>query len=62
MLDLKEEVCMLRCKGKNYGGRQEDGSRIDPRGDVVINGVAVVEEVVAPIDPYSTSISKGGGA
>ena len=56
MRDLEEEVRMLRCKGE-----EDDGSRIGPRGDIVINGVGGVEEGVAPIDPSSTSISKGGG-
>ena len=58
MRDLEEEVRKIRCKGEEEEGRHEDGSRIDPRGDVVINGVEGVEEEVAPIDP--TSISKGG--
>ena len=35
--------------------------RIDTRGDVVINRVEGVEEKVAPIDHYLTSILKGGG-
>ena len=39
MQDLGEEVCRLRCKGEEDKGRHEDGSRIDLRGDVVINGV-----------------------
>ena len=34
---------------------------IDPKGDVFINGVEVVEEGVAPIDPSSTLILEGGG-
>ena len=55
---LEEEVHRIRCKGEEDEGRHEDGSRIDPRGDVVINGVEGVEEGVAPIDP--SSISKGG--
>ena len=54
-------MCRLRCKGEEDKGRHKDGSRIDMRGDVVINGVEGVEEGVAPIDPSSTSISKGGG-
>ena len=33
---------------------------IRPRGDVVINRFEVVEELVAPIDLYLTSILKGG--
>ena len=37
----------LRCKGEENEGRHEDGSRIDPRGDVVINRVEGVEEGVA---------------
>ena len=36
-------------------------TRIDLRGDVVLNGVERVEEGVAPIDLSSISISKGGG-
>ena len=56
MRDLEEEVCMVRCKGEEEEGRHEYGSRIDPRGDVVINGVEGVEEGVAPIDPSSTSL------
>ena len=51
----------IRCKGEEDEGRPEDRSRIDPRGDVFINGVEGVEEGVAPMDLYSTSISKGGG-
>ena len=42
-------------------GHREGGLKVDPRGDVVINGVEVVEEGVSPIDPYSASISKGWG-
>ena len=61
MRDLEEEVCRLRCKGKEDKGRHEDGLRFDLRGDAVINGVGVVEEGVAPIDPSPTLISKGGG-
>ena len=58
---LEEEVCRLRCKGEEDKGRHQDGSRIDMRGDVVINRVERVEEGAAPIDPSLTSISKGGG-
>ena len=58
---LVEEVRRLRCKGKEDERRNEDGLRIDLRGDFVINGVEGVEEGVAPIDPYSTSILKEGG-
>ena len=47
---------ILRRKGEEDEGRYEDGPRIDPGGDVVINRVKGVEEGVAPIDPYSTSI------
>ena len=61
MRDLEEEVRRIRCKGKEDEGRHKDGSRIDPRDDVVINGVEEVEEGVASIDSPSTSISKGGG-
>ena len=50
----------LRCKGEEDKGSHEDGSRIDPRGEVVINGVKEVEEGLASIDPSSTSISKRG--
>ena len=51
----------LKCKGEEDEGRHEDGSRIDPRGDVVINGVDGVKEGVAPIDPSSNSILIEGG-
>ena len=54
MQHLEEEVHRLRCKGKEENRRKEDGFRIYLRGDIVINGVKVVEEGVAPIDPYST--------
>ena len=53
---MEEELRRIRCKVKDYEGRHEDGSRIDPRGDVVINGAKGVEKGLAPIDPYSTSI------
>ena len=59
--DLEEGVHRLRCKGEADMGSHKDGSRIDLRGDFVINGVEGVEERVARIDPSSTSISKGGG-
>ena len=39
MQDLKGEVRRLRCKGKEDKGHHKNGSRIDPIGDVVINGV-----------------------
>ena len=58
MQDLEEEVRRLRCKGEEDEGRHEDGPRIDPRGDVVVNMLEGVKEGVAPIDPFSTSISK----
>ena len=61
MRDLEEEMHRLRWKGEEDKGRHEDGPRIYLRGDVVINGVKGVYEGVAPIDPSSTSISKGGG-
>ena len=54
-------MCRIRCKGEEEKGRHKDGSSIDLRGDVVINGVEGVEEGVVPIDPSSTSISKVGG-
>ena len=60
MRDLEEEVCRLRCKGEEDKGRHRDGSRIYMRSNVVINGVEGVEEVVAPTDTSSTSVSKGG--
>ena len=41
--DLEEEVCRLRCKGEEDKGCHEYGSRIDIRGEVVINGVELVE-------------------
>ena len=53
---MEEEVCRLSCKGGEDKGRHKDGSRIDLRGDVVVNGVEGVEEGVAPIDPSLTSI------
>ena len=52
----------LRCKVEADEGRHKDGRRINPRGGVVVNRVKGVEEVVATIDPYPTSILKGGGA
>ena len=61
MLDLEEEVRRIRCKSKEDEVRHEDELRIDPRGEIVINGFKGVEEGVAPIDLYSTSILKGGG-
>ena len=60
MQDLEEEVHRLRFKGEEDKGRHEDGSRIDPRGDIVMNRAKVVEEGVAPIDPSSTLISNRG--
>ena len=48
---LEEEVHRIRCKGEEDEGRHEDGSMIDPRGEVVINRVEGVEEVLATIDP-----------
>ena len=42
----------LRCKGEEDEGCNKDGSRIDLRVGVVINGVEGFEEVVAPIDVY----------
>ena len=51
----------LRCKGEDDEGRHDDGLRIYPRGDVVINRFKGVEDGVAPIDPSLTSISKGQG-
>ena len=58
---LEEEVRRLRCKSEEDEGRHEDGSRIDPRGDVIINRVEGFEDGVEQIDPSSTLISKGGG-
>ena len=57
---MKEEVCRLRCKGKEEDECHDYGSNIYPRGDVVIIWIEVVEEGVAPIDPPSVLISKGG--
>ena len=37
--DLEEEVLRLRCKVEEDEWLHGDGSRIDPRGDVVTNGV-----------------------
>ena len=51
----------LRCKGKEDEGRHKYGSRINLRGDVIINRAEGVEEVVAPINPSLDSISKGVG-
>ena len=51
MQDLDKEVRMLRCKGEEKKGCHKDGSRIDMRDDVVINGVEGVEDGVALIDP-----------
>ena len=39
VLSLEEEVRILRCKAKDYKGRHKDGSRIDLRGEFVINEV-----------------------
>ena len=49
---MDEEVHRLMCKGEEYKERHKDVSKIYPRGDVIINRVEGVEEVVAPIDPY----------
>ena len=57
---MEEEIHRLRYKGKEDEGIHEYGSRIDPRGDVVTSRVEGVEEGVETIDPYFTSISKGG--
>ena len=54
--DMEEEVRRLRCKGEEEEGRHENGSRIDPRGDVIINEFKGVEEGVSPIYPSLTSI------
>ena len=53
---LEEEVHRLRCKGEMDKGSHEDGSRIDKRGEVVINRVEGVEEGLAKIDLSLTSI------
>ena len=50
----------LRCKGEEDEGRREDGSRVYPRSDVVINQVKGFEEGVSPMNTSSTSILKGG--
>ena len=54
-------MCRIRCKGEEDEGHHKDGTIIDTRGDVVLNRVKGVEEGVSLIDPYLTSISKGGG-
>ena len=54
----EKEVCRLVCKGKDDERRNEDGIRIDLRGEIFINGVEVVEEGVAPSDMYLNSILK----
>ena len=61
VLYLEEEVHRIRCKHEEDKGSHKYGPRIDMRCDVVIKRVEGVEEGVAPIDPSSTSISKGGG-
>ena len=43
MQDLEEEVRRLRCKVEEDKGRHKDGSRIDLRGDIFINGVEGVD-------------------
>ena len=57
---MEEDVLRIRCKDKEGEGHHEDGSRIYPIGDVVINRVKVSEEQFAPIYQYSTLISNGG--
>ena len=37
--DLEEEVRSIGCKREENEGCHKDGSRIDPRGDIVINWV-----------------------
>ena len=49
---LEEEVHWLRCKGEEDKGCNEDGSRIDMRGDVLIIGVKGAEEGLSPIDMF----------
>ena len=39
MQDLEEDMRRLRCKGEKEEGRHKDESRINPRGDIIINGV-----------------------
>ena len=51
MRDLEEEVRKIRCKGEEDEGCHKDGSSIDPRGNVVINGFKGFVEGLAPIDP-----------
>ena len=50
----------LGYKGEEDKGRHKDGSRIDPRGDVFINGAEGIKEGIAPIDPSLTSILNRG--
>ena len=60
--NLEKEVRRLRCEGKQDEGRHEDGSRIDPRGDIVVNRVEGADEGVAPIDPvFELRFRKGCG-
>ena len=53
----------IGCEGEEDEGRHEDGSRTDPRGDVVVNGVEGAEEGgVAPIDPvFEFDFERRGG-
>ena len=47
---MEELARRFRRKGKTKNGCHENGSRIDPRGNIVINRVEGVEEGVVPID------------
>ena len=52
----------LRCEDEEDEGRHEDGSRIDPRGDVVVNGVEGAEDEVASNDPvFEFDFERGRG-
>ena len=57
---MAEEV-RIRRKSEEDEGRHEDGLRIDPIYDIVINRVEGVEEGVAPIDPSLNSKPERGG-
>ena len=45
---MDEEVRRLMCKGKEYKERHKDGSRIDPRVDVVIKVTVWWTPVIIP--------------
>ena len=60
--NLEKEVRRLRCEGEEDEGSHEDSSRIDPRGDIVVNKFKGADEGVAPIDPvFELRFRKGCG-